>query len=455
MYAEIVSIGHELLMGEIVDTNASYFAARLSEVGITVRWTGIVGDDLDDLYEACTRASKRAEVLITTGGLGPTSDDLTREAVARVMGEKLSIDQASLRWLEGAFEKRGIEMPRTNIKQAMLIPSATTVPNNLGTAPGWWVQRDGRHIILLPGPPRENRRMWDETVGPRLARISGAGVVVTRTLKTAGITEGGIDEMLSSMFGRDNPYLGIYARPDGIHLRMIARAPDESSARALIGPMEEEIRRILGAAIWGADEETPGHRALALLTARGLTLGTFEGVSGGALAGQLVRVPGHARAYCGSLVTGADGEQHAGRSSVLRQALLSRLGHGSAAAGRGRGMETSERDSGQSSASAGSAHGSGHRSLAEDLPTGASEQDALGLAQAARDILGADVGVATTAPAPENAADPEGTYRVAIVGPRGEQIALGKVSYALEVTMERAATLALVELVAALSRDRI
>ncbi len=407
MNAEIVSIGHELLMGEIVDTNTSFIAQRLSEIGVAVRWSGIVGDDMDDLSTAFAHALGRADVLITTGGLGPTSDDLTREAIARVAGEEMAVDPASLEWLEGVFERRGIDMPKTNVKQAMLIPSATTVPNPLGTAPGWWFEQDGRRAILLPGPPRELQRMWSETVGPRLARVSGAGVVTTRTLKTVGITEGGIDEMISPLFGRANPYLGIYARPDGIHLRIIARAETDAGAQELVNPMEAEIRRILGDAIWGVDDETPGHRAGELLRQRGITLGAIEGVSAGALAGQIARVPGHSAFYRGSLVTGPETD---GRPAAA---------------------------------------------IPEDTPTGAAESAALALARVARSVLGADVGLGITSPAGDGDADPAGTYRIAVAGPAGEHATASRVSYTQEVTAQRAATLALVELVAALTAGRV
>ncbi|MBI4304946.1 MAG: competence/damage-inducible protein A, partial [Chloroflexi bacterium] len=251
MYGELISVGHELLMGEIVDTNSSYLAQRLVEVGITPRWTSQVGDDLGHLVETFERALSRSDVVISTGGLGPTSDDLTREAVAKVMREEMRVDPELLQWLEGVFKQRGIAMPGTNVKQATLIPSARSVPNPTGTAPGWWVEREGRHIVILPGPPRELQIMWEQHVGPRFAQIAGAGVVVTRTIKTFGITEGGIDELLTDLFGRQNPYLGIYARPDGIHLRLIARAAGRAHAEGLNAPLEAEIRKRLGAAVWG------------------------------------------------------------------------------------------------------------------------------------------------------------------------------------------------------------
>jgi nicotinamide-nucleotide amidase len=307
MNSEIVAIGHELLMGEIVDTNTSFLAQELSKAGIPVRWSGVVGDDIADLNQAVSRAIERSDVIITTGGLGPTSDDLTREAVANALGEEMAVDPGLLEWLEGVFAARGIDMPRTNIKQAALIPSAKTVPNPQGTAPGWWARKNNTHIILLPGPPREIKRMWAETVGPELARISGVGAVSTRTLKTVGITEGGIDELLSGLFGQENPYLGIYAHQDGIHLRMIARAADESKALEMIQPMESAIRARMGDAIWGVDDETPGNRASELLSSSGATLGVVEGISGGVLASQLTQPGIGTSSFKGSLIANADG----------------------------------------------------------------------------------------------------------------------------------------------------
>ncbi|MBM3957928.1 MAG: competence/damage-inducible protein A, partial [Gemmatimonadetes bacterium] len=158
--AEIIAVGHELLMGEIVDTNTSYLAARLAEAGFAVDWTSQVGDDLYHLTEALERALSRSQITVTAGGLGPTRDHLTREAVARVLGEQMRVDPTLLEWLRDVFARRGISMPDTNLKQAALIPSAEPIPNALGTAPGWWVRTKARHVVLLPGPPREISRMW-------------------------------------------------------------------------------------------------------------------------------------------------------------------------------------------------------------------------------------------------------------------------------------------------------
>ena len=219
MNAEIISVGTELLMGEIVDTNSAYLADELAKIGVELRWVTKVGDHPGRLQEAIGRALGRSDITITTGGLGPTSDDLTRESIAAVMGEEMNVQDDLLAHLTSQFESRGINMPATNIKQATLIPSAEVIPNPMGTAPGWWVEKGGHIIVAMPGPPREISDMWDNQVAPRLRSLNPEIVIVTRTLKTFGITEGGLDEMLSSLFESANPNLGIYSKQDGIHLR--------------------------------------------------------------------------------------------------------------------------------------------------------------------------------------------------------------------------------------------
>ena len=266
MHAEILSIGTELLMGELVDTNSSFLASELAKLGIEVRWVTKVGDDPERLSEAIERAFKRSDVTLTSGGLGPTSDDLTRETIARVCGEEMTVQDDLLQHLRGLFANRGFPMPETNVKQATLIPSARAIDNPMGTAPGWWVEREGRVIVAMPGPPREIQRMWANEVAPRLRERNAGIAIVTRNLKTFGISEGGLDEILSPLFKSENPLLGIYSKQDGIHLRAIATAATDEEASALIVPMEAEIRGIIGDdAIWGEDDETPESKAVALL----------------------------------------------------------------------------------------------------------------------------------------------------------------------------------------------
>ena len=307
--AEIISIGTELLMGETVDTNSSYLADELAKIGVDLRWATKVGDHPGRLREAIERALGRSDVTITTGGLGPTSDDLTRETIAAVMGEEMEVQDDLLAHLRSQFESRGVTMPATNIKQATLIPSAEVIPNPMGTAPGWWVERDGHVIAAMPGPPREIGYMWDNQVGPRLRALNPEIVIATRTLKTFGITEGGLDEMLSPLFQSENPTLGIYSKQDGIHLRAIASASTEDEAQALIEPMEREIRNIAGRAIWGEDEDTPVSAALDALSDRGLTLAVAEGFTGGLLTSTLLESAAASGVLVGSaVITGGESD---------------------------------------------------------------------------------------------------------------------------------------------------
>ena len=358
MHAEILSIGTELLMGELVDTNSSFLASELAKLGIEVRWVTKVGDDPERLSEAIERAFKRSDVTLTSGGLGPTSDDLTRETIARVCGEEMTVQDDLLEHLKGLFANRGFPMPETNVKQATLIPSARAIDNPMGTAPGWWVEREGRVIVAMPGPPREIQRMWANEIAPRLRERNAGIAIVTRNLKTFGISEGGLDEILSSLFKSENPLLGIYSKQDGIHLRAIATAATDEEASALIVPMEAEIRGIIGdEAIWGEDDETPESKAVALLRDRGLTLGVVEAFTGGLVCNNLTEVTGSEDVLKGGSVAGS------------ADALV-RLGVGASIVEK---------------------HGIASAAAAEDM------------ARAARETLGADVGIGVSPLALESA----------------------------------------------------
>ena len=291
MKAEIMGIGTELLMGELTDTNSSWIASRLPPLGIQLQWVSIIGDDLSNLTEAIKRGMQRSDIIFTTGGLGPTQDDLTREAVAAALGETPTVQQEVVDGLERYFAARGAPMPRHNIKQAHLIPSARFVPNRNGTAPGWWAERDGRIIICLPGPPAENRSMWEEQIEPQLAELIEDEVTITRNIKIMGMSEGAVDEVISEFFGIENPYLGIYSKADGIHLRVIARARDNEAARAMIVPVEKAIHDRLGEYVWGYDDDTPEQVAGKSLLERGLSLAVMEMCTGGALTNSITEAP--------------------------------------------------------------------------------------------------------------------------------------------------------------------
>ena len=303
MRAEILSIGTELLMGELVDTNSAFLSAELAKLGIETQWVTKVGDDPERLREAIARACQRSDVALTSGGLGPTSDDLTRETIADVFGEETSVQDDLLAHLRDQFADRGFPMPETNVKQATLIPSARALPNPHGTAPGWWAERDGACVVAMPGPPREMQAMWANEVAPRLRERNAGVAIATRNLKTYGISEGGLDEMLSPLFESENPRLGIYSKQDGIHLRAIATAGTDADATALLYPMELEIRRIVGdGAIWGVDDETPESKAVDALRGRGLTLAVADCFTGGALTSRLSDADSGGDALRGSLV---------------------------------------------------------------------------------------------------------------------------------------------------------
>lgn len=303
MQAEILSIGTELLMGELTDTNGSWIATQLPPLGIQLQWVSIIGDDLDKLTEAFTRGLDRSDVIFTTGGLGPTQDDLTREAVAAALGETPIVQQEEVDNLEKYFAGRGMAMPAHNIKQAHLIPSAQFVRNRNGTAPGWWAEKNGKIIVCMPGPPGEMQPIWHEEVAPRLRELVDEEVTITRNIKTLGMSEAAIDEEISEFFGHENPYLGIYSKADGIHLRVIARARDEETARAMIVPVEAAITDRLGPYIWGYDAETPEEAAGQALTEHGLTLATMESASGGFMANSITDIPGSTTYYKGGIVS--------------------------------------------------------------------------------------------------------------------------------------------------------
>ncbi len=302
MKAEIISIGTEILLGDILDTNTNYIAQRLPGLGIDLYTTHQIGDNLERLTELLRVAWSRSDVILCTGGLGPTEDDVTRDGIAAMLGETPEVDQRLEEELRQWFGRRGAHMPERNLKQAWLTPSTKDIPNPRGTAPGWWSEKDGRIIIAMPGPPAEMSRMWDKEVAPRLRERATDAVIVSHTVKTVGLGEGTVDEMVSALLKSRNPSIGVYAKADGIHLRITAKAPTEAEARELIAPVQEEIERILGPAVWGHDDDTMELAIGRLLRERGLTLATMESATGGLLASTITDAPGSSSYFRGGLV---------------------------------------------------------------------------------------------------------------------------------------------------------
>ena len=305
MRAEIISIGTELLLGEIVDTNTPYLANQLSSLGIDLYFTSAVGDNAARLAGALNQAWQRSELIITTGGLGPTQDDITRDGIAGLLGEKLEVVSELKQNLIDFFARRGLEMPTSNIRQATIIPSAVAILNPQGTAPGWWVEKDGRIIVAMPGPPGEMQFMWQNEILPRLQKRAGA-VILSRMVKTFGVSEAKVDELLVDLTASSNPTLATYAKLDGIYLRIAAKADKLESAQEMISKREAEVRAILGDIIWGVDDETHEGVVGQLLMTKGLSLAVAESFTGGFLTHTLASTPGSERYFKGGLIATSD-----------------------------------------------------------------------------------------------------------------------------------------------------
>ncbi|MBX8467123.1 CinA family nicotinamide mononucleotide deamidase-related protein, partial [Deinococcus sp. RIT780] len=291
LLAEIISVGTELLFGEIVDSNAAFLARELGTRGVTLHRKTVLGDNLTRLTDAIGTALDRADLVILGGGLGPTDDDLTREAIAATLNESPTEDPAQLAHLRGLFESRGRTMPDINRKQAWLIPSAEALPNPVGTAPGWFVRTTRgtpKLLVALPGPPREMQRMWREQVLPRLP-LPGAALEHT-TIHTQGIGESTVAELLGDLTRQANPSVATYARATGVDVRVAASAPDRDQAAALLHPVRQRVRELLARWTWGEDDQTLAGAAQGALL--GLTLGVIEAGSAGTLCTLLADQPG-------------------------------------------------------------------------------------------------------------------------------------------------------------------
>src|SRR3989454_9516863 len=229
MRAEILSCGTELLLGHITDTNATYLAQSLASLGIDLYFVSQVGDNQGRIVETLRRAWERSDLIIMTGGLGPTEDDLTRESISALLGETMRVDPTLEAELRGMFAARHSIMPERNVKQATLIPSAQAIPNPLGTAPGWWVEKDGHIIVAMPGVPREMYRMWEQEAIPRLSPYTG-GLIFTRILRVSGLGESMVEERLDSLIHSNNPTIATYAKPDAVDVRITAKAGTREEA---------------------------------------------------------------------------------------------------------------------------------------------------------------------------------------------------------------------------------
>jgi len=283
MKAEIIPVGTEILLGNIIDIDSSFLANQLPLLGIDLYFISTVGDNQERLVDTLKQAWKRADLIITTGGLGPTQDDITREAIGELMSEELTVDEKLWQELQDLFRRYLREIPQSNIKQATVITSAQIIPNRMGTAPGWWVEKDDHIIIALPGPPDEMKFMWQESILPKLKQRVTGEVILSRIIKTFRLAEAKVDELVAHVSKLSNPTLATYIKPDGVYLRITAKAKGKTEAQRLISQSEEQIRSVLSSYIWGVDDDTLDSVIGELLRTKNLSLATMESCTEGLL----------------------------------------------------------------------------------------------------------------------------------------------------------------------------
>ena len=380
--AELIAVGTELLLGNIANTDAQMLSKGLSALGINVYYHTVVGDNPQRLKAAVEIAKSRADIIITTGGLGPTCDDLTKNVLAECFGKKLVYDEESAERIRDYFQRLhpGGTMTENNLQQAYLPEGCTIFSNDWGTAPGCAFEADGVRVIMLPGPPNECTPMFEHRAVPYLQALAD-GVIASRTLKIFGMGESAVEARLRDrMNALTNPTLAPYAKTGEVELRITAKAATVEEARALIVPVEEEVRGMFGPLVYGADVASMEAVVLGLLKEKGLTLGTAESCTGGLVAKRMTDLPGSSAVFKGGVVSYTN-EVKAGVLGVP-QAMLDEFGAVSA-------------------------------------------QVARAMAQGARRVLGCDLAVSLTGvagPDPDDRNNPVGLIYVALDTPEGTRV---------------------------------
>lgn len=302
--AEIIAVGTELLLGNIANTNAQVLSQSLSALGINVFWHTVVGDNPTRLRQAVDTARHRADIIITTGGLGPTYDDLTKETVCAACGKALVFHPEILSDIADFYEKNlHAPMPDNNRQQAMLPEGCVVFDNPVGTAPGCAFEADGVHVLMLPGPPHEMVTMLRRCAEPYLRSLSRE-IIVSHDIMTFGLGESYVDQLLhEQMSHMENPSLATYAKPCEVRLRATAKAQSAEQAEEMLAPVVDEVKTLLGPYVYGVDVTGLEEVCSALLLERGLTLATAESCTGGLIARRITALPGASRVYRGGVVS--------------------------------------------------------------------------------------------------------------------------------------------------------
>jgi nicotinamide-nucleotide amidase len=303
MTAEIVAVGTELLMGQILNTNAQFIAQRLASAGVNCYFQTVVGDNPARLSDTLSLALSRADMVIVTGGLGPTGDDLTKETLAALFNKELRYDEESLSVLKDHFSKAGREMTPNNLKQAMFPVGSVILKNDNGTAPGCILEENGKAIALLPGPPREMQPMFEEQLLPYIAKKEGS-MLYSRVVRIFGVGESALEYRLKGLIDHQtNPTIAPYALTGEVTLRVTARCKSEEEGEALIAPVLESIEATIGDAVYSTHNESLHEVCGKLMTKKGLTLSVAESCTGGLISSTIVSMPGSSAFFLEGAVT--------------------------------------------------------------------------------------------------------------------------------------------------------
>lgn len=304
MTAEIICVGTEILLGNIVNTNAAYLAEQCAALGLSCYYQSVVGDNRERLFDTMKTAVGRSDIVLVSGGLGPTQDDLTKEVVAQVFSKEMLPDEHSKQRIRDYFDKKGIQITDNNWKQAYVPEGSTVIDNDNGTAPGIILHEENTHVILLPGPPNELKPMFENSVRPYLDQLE-PGIICSRIVKICGVPESTVETQIADLIeAQSNPTIAPYAKTGEVHLRVTAKAEDEKAAKKLIKPVVQKLKARFGMDIYSTDQETDLEKAVVdLLLANELTVSTAESCTGGMLASRLINVPGVSECFKSGYIT--------------------------------------------------------------------------------------------------------------------------------------------------------